>query len=93
MAASGLRMDPSRRPVDDAQPDTMLPVLARSGARLGGGLQGGGYVIHRVELASGCVHDQIVGGVVGQREPVPVHAVEGEGQPLVAIDQGAVAGQ
>jgi hypothetical protein len=56
----------------------------------------GGDVVHGIELAFGNVHDELVGFVVGQREPAAVDSVEGDGrgqgEPLVAIDQGMVPG-
>lgn len=54
-------------------------------------IQDGGNVIHRVELTGGDLHHEIVGGVVGEREPTSVDPVRrdegGQGEPLVAIHQ------
>src|SRR4051794_40274794 len=74
--------------------------LGRRGARSApghrAGLQAAGDARDVVELPSGDRHDQLVSLVVGQRQPKSVQAEEGdgrrEGEPLVAIDKRAVAG-
>jgi hypothetical protein len=48
-------------------------------------------------VPGGNLHDQLIGGVVGQGVPASVHAGEGdervERQPFVAIDQRMIPGQ
>src|SRR5437773_7477158 len=63
----------------------------------GGRGQDGGDVVHGVELAFSNGHDELIGFVVGQREPTAVDPAEGDGrgqgEPLIAVDQRMVPGQ
>jgi hypothetical protein len=63
----------------------------------GGPAEHGGDLGDGVEFARGDRHDELVGGIVGQDQPSAVDAVEGnqpgQGEPLVAVDEGMVAGQ
>ncbi len=70
---------------------------ASSPAGRGGALQDRRDFLDLVQLTRGDLHDQLVGLVVGERQAAAVQAVEGdhrgEREPLVAVDQGMVAGQ
>ena len=74
----------------------MLPRPVALPARLCGVPQDGRDGVDFVELPGGDAHNQVVGLVVGQGQPAAVQAVErddrGERQPLVAVDEGVVAG-
>jgi len=48
-------------------------------------------------VARGDGDDELVGLVIGQGEPVPIDAIEGddrrEGEPFVAVNEGVIPGQ
>ena len=58
-------------------------------------MENGGDIVYGIELPGGDVHHQFVGGVIGEREPSAVEAVEGdergEREPLIAVDQGVIS--